>query len=73
FKFIENIEQLYGKEHLSFNVHLLAHLPKSLQNWGPLSTHDAFIYEDFNQKIKKTVKSSNGVESQICDSFITDP
>lgn len=27
FNFIEEIEGLYGKEHLSFNVHLLTHLP----------------------------------------------
>ncbi|CAG5075421.1 Protein of unknown function [Cotesia congregata] len=68
-EFITGVESLYGKKHVSFNVHLLAHLSESVKNWGPLPTHSAFIYEDFNQTIQEYVKSSNGVHIQICDSF----
>lgn len=67
--FILGVESLYGEEYVSFNVHLLAHLPTSVENWGPLYTHSAFIYEDFNQTIQAYVNSPNGVEIQICDSF----
>ncbi|XP_044594889.1 uncharacterized protein LOC123272257 [Cotesia glomerata] len=68
-EFLVGVESLYGKKYVSFNVHLLAHLGRSVENWGPLFTHSAFIYEDFNQSIENSVKSPNGVSIQICDSF----
>ncbi|CAD6227949.1 GSCOCG00012023001-RA-CDS, partial [Cotesia congregata] len=68
-EFIEKTETLYGKEFVSFNVHLLSHLKKSVLNWGPVSTHSAFLYEDYNQNLQKYVKSSNGVALQVCDNF----
>ncbi|CAG5071513.1 Similar to ninaC: Neither inactivation nor afterpotential protein C (Drosophila melanogaster) [Cotesia congregata] len=67
--FINGVETLYGKKHVSYNVHQLAHLPESVENWGPLFTHSAFIYEDFYQTIQNYVKSANGVSIQICDAF----
>lgn len=67
--FINGVETLYGKKHVSYNVHQLAHLPESVENWGPLFTHSAFIYEDFYQNIQNYVKSANGVSIQICDAF----
>lgn len=53
FQFVKDVEKLYGKEHLSFNLHLLTHLPKSVLKWGPLWTHSAFCYENYHQFLKK--------------------
>ncbi|CAG5100612.1 Protein of unknown function [Cotesia congregata] len=61
-EFILGVELLYGEKYVSFNVHLLADLTISVENWGPLYTHSAFIYEDFNQTIQASVNSPNGVE-----------
>lgn len=68
-QFIAGVETLYGEKHMSFNVHQLAHLTTSVENWGPLWTHSAFTYEDYNQTLKNGVKSPKGVAVQICDSF----
>ena len=68
-EFIHGVEELYGREHVSFNVHLLAHLPESVINWGPLWIQSAFLYENANQLLLSYVKSSNGVANQICDTF----
>ncbi|XP_044597182.1 uncharacterized protein LOC123273770 [Cotesia glomerata] len=68
-KFVQGVQELYGEKFMSFNVHLLTHLAISVENWGPLWTHSAFIYEDFNQTLENCVKSPNGVIIQICDSF----
>lgn len=69
-KFVKNVQILYGKEFMSFNVHLLLHLSQSVLIWGPLWAHSAFCYEDFNQKLKNYVKSSYGVAGHIiCDIF----
>lgn len=44
FQFVKGVETLYGKEHVSFNIHLLTHLAESCLHWGPLWTHSAFRY-----------------------------
>lgn len=67
--FVSGVETLYGKKFITFNVHQLAHLPGSVENWGALFTHTAFIYEDFYQTMQKYVNSPNGVTTQICDGF----
>lgn len=68
-QFVQDIPVLYDKKHVSFNVHLLTHLASNVLKWGPLWTHSAFPYEDYNQQIKKTVKSSQHVMLQISDFF----
>lgn len=68
-KFVQGVEQLYGIEHLSFNIHLLTHLAQSVLNHGPLWTHSAFVYKDFHQQLKAFVKSSNAANLQILESF----
>lgn len=44
-------------------------LSRNVKNWGPLDAHSAFLYEDLNQEIKHSVKSSNGVAVQISNYF----
>lgn len=36
-EFVLHVEPLYGKENVSFNVHLLTHLAESVRRHGPLS------------------------------------
>lgn len=64
--FVGGVQSLYGKEHMTFNVHSLLHLSKSVVNWGPLWAHSAFMFEDFNGYLLKQVKSSHAVPQQIC-------
>ncbi|CAG5093131.1 Protein of unknown function [Cotesia congregata] len=44
-EFIREVESLYGEKYLSFNVHLLAHLAESVENWGPLFTHSVQLID----------------------------
>ncbi|KAK3910050.1 WD repeat- and FYVE domain-containing protein 4 [Frankliniella fusca] len=60
------IDYLYGKVHVTFSVHLLTHLERSVEDFGQPWTHSAFVYESFNGEIKNTIKSSNGISHQIC-------
>lgn len=64
-----DVEELYDRKHLSFNAHLITHLPQSVLKWGPLWTHSAFCYENFHQFFKKLVKRSNSANFQILDAF----
>lgn len=64
--FVGGFECLYGKENMSFNIHLLLHLSESVTNWGPLWAHSAFLFEDYNGHLLNQVKSSKAVPLQIC-------
>jgi hypothetical protein len=44
------VPELYGQEHLSFNVHLLIHLVRFVEQWGPLWALFAFVFEDANER-----------------------
>lgn len=68
-KFVNQIPELYDICHVSFNSHLLTHLGNSVRNWGPLWTHSAFIYENYNQDILKFIHSSQHVALQICNNY----
>ncbi|KAG8222974.1 hypothetical protein J437_LFUL002697 [Ladona fulva] len=47
---------LYDENCLTFNCHLLNHLPQSVLNWGPLWAHSSFLYEDYNQQLLMSVR-----------------
>lgn len=64
--FVGGVQTLYGKEHMTFNVHSLLHLSKSVVHWAPLWAHSAFRFEDFNGHLLRRVKSSQAVPQQIC-------
>ena len=69
-KFVQMVQQLYGCEYVTYNVHLLTHLPASVERWGPLWSHSAFFFEDANGKLLKYFHGSRGVTDQIFRSFI---
>ncbi|KAK3926379.1 F-actin-capping protein subunit alpha [Frankliniella fusca] len=64
--FVEEIDILYGTEHVTISIHLLTHLEESIYNYGQPWTHSAFMFESFNHDIKNFVKSSNGMAKQVC-------
>ena len=35
-KFVVQTEEMYGIEHISYNVHQLMHLADAVTKWGPL-------------------------------------
>ena len=38
-KFFYGVEDTYGRQELSYNIHLLSHLPQAVKSWGPLWAH----------------------------------
>lgn len=68
-KFVQDFEDLYGLNNVSFNVHLCLHLTKSVRSFGPLWAHSAFIYESFNGDLLKMIRGTQAVSLQICKTF----
>lgn len=57
---------LYGAECMTFNMHQLLHLTKSVRQWGPLWARSAFPFEAGNGTLKEAVKAAKGIPHQIC-------
>lgn len=51
---------------MTFNVHQMEHIVKSVRLWGPLWAHSAFPFEAGNGKIKSCIKAAKGIPNQIC-------
>ncbi|XP_073716926.1 uncharacterized protein [Misgurnus anguillicaudatus] len=67
--FVSRFERLYGKCHVSFNVHILEHAAQSVRNWGPLWCQSAFIFESHNGTLQKLFHGTQAVPEQIVNSF----
>ncbi|CAD6230233.1 GSCOCG00006713001-RA-CDS [Cotesia congregata] len=58
-------QEYFGKEHMTYNIHLLLHMVKSVMNLGPLSAHNTFCFENENHFVLKMKKSPTHVGLQI--------
>lgn len=57
-QFVHDYSILYGDEYITYNVHSLIHLPNFVQCHGPLDCFSAFIFENYLQFVKKSLKNS---------------
>ncbi len=70
FVFVARFQLLYGEASMTFNVHLLTHLAKSVKLWGPLWAHSAFVFENANGGLLKLVHGTKCVALQIVNKFL---
>ncbi|KAK8771075.1 hypothetical protein V5799_025682 [Amblyomma americanum] len=64
-EFVVGVEFLYGRSSMSYNVHQVLHVPKSVILFGPLWAHSCFTFETNMGRLLKLVTSTNGVALQI--------
>ncbi|MGH0120675.1 UNVERIFIED_CONTAM: hypothetical protein FKN15_035061 [Acipenser sinensis] len=69
-KFVILVDTLYGREHVSFNVHQLTHLADSVKLWGPLWCISAFTFESNNHNLMLYFNGTQCVPEQICQKFL---
>uniref|UniRef100_L7LXU5 Uncharacterized protein n=1 Tax=Rhipicephalus pulchellus TaxID=72859 RepID=L7LXU5_RHIPC len=68
--FVFKMQNLYGEASMTFNVHQLLHLPRSVVELGPLWAHSTFVFESGNGVLLKLISSANGVAVQVLERFI---
>lgn len=68
-KFVQQTEILYGTEHLTFNTHLLLHMPQYVRNWGAPWDSSAFMFEHGNGVLLKLFRGTQSVVNQIFKSY----
>lgn len=64
-EFLIEFQEIFGQEQMTYNMHLLLHLPKSVLNLGPLNVHDAFSFENENRLLLNMKKSPTCIAVQI--------
>lgn len=69
-KYVIKVQKYFGKESMRYNVHLLLHITKSIENWGPLWTHNAFSFENENRLLLQLKTSPYLVTIQIARRYI---
>ena len=60
-KFVFLVEELYGKKHMTYNVHQLLHAVDTVHNWGPLWPNSTFAFESYNGNLLKMFHGTQGV------------
>lgn len=65
-EFVCNTELLYSDVQMTFNVHQLLHLAKSVVNWGPLWAHSTYGFESGNGDLLDVIHAAKGVHHQVC-------
>ncbi len=68
--FTRRFEVLYGKIHMTYNVHQLTHLAQTVIDWGPLPCYSAYVFEGFNQVLLRLFHGTQAVPHQIVNSFL---
>lgn len=69
-KFGREYEQLYSKESMTMNVHLLTHMVFCVRNLGPLWTQSMFAFESNNATFSRYVKASKDVLSELSTKYM---
>lgn len=69
-KFVVLFQDYFGKNVMNYNVHLLLHVCRGVDNFGPLWTHNAYQFENENRNLLQLKKSPTHLAIQICRRFI---
>lgn len=69
-RFVQLFQKYFGKNQMTYNVHLLLHISSSVRNWDPLWTHNAFPFENENRILLKLKKSPKDIAVQISRRFM---
>lgn len=67
--FVQDVENLYGQAFYKYNLHMLLHIPKCVENFGALWNTSLFSYEHYNGVLCKMFKNSNGILQQIAKNY----
>ncbi|CAD6241492.1 GSCOCG00009289001-RA-CDS [Cotesia congregata] len=63
-------QEYFGKHAMTYNIHLLLHMVKSVLKLGPLSYHNTFIFENENQFLMKLPNNTKNITIQIARRYL---
>lgn len=69
-EFVVHFQVYFGKQQMTYNIHLLLHLTRSVSNLGPLYVHDAFAFENENRLLLQMKTSPTDIPVQIAKRYM---
>lgn len=63
--FVNETEEIYGRSHLTYNLHSLIHIPDDVNIFGNLDNYSAFEFESEMYVIKRMIRKNNQELAQI--------
>lgn len=69
-KFCRTTENLYGRAHCTFNMHLHLHVKQTLLDFGPAHSTWCFSFERYNNILGSVETNNKSVESQFMMNFL---
>ena len=70
--FCRRFGQLYGKEAITPNMHLHAHLCECIQDYGPIYSFWLFSFERYNGMLGNFPNNQRSIEIQLMRRFQTE-
>ena len=68
--FVQTFETLYGRQYMTFNLHLLQHMTDSVRDWGPLWCFSNYTFENVNGVLLNMFHGTQAVGKQITRTFL---
>ncbi|XP_074107779.1 uncharacterized protein LOC141533026 isoform X2 [Cotesia typhae] len=69
-RYVVTYQEYFGKEVMTYNIHLLLHIVKSVRKLGPLLCHNTFVFESENHFLLKLQKSPTNIAIQIARRYL---
>ncbi|KAH9360300.1 hypothetical protein HPB48_005752 [Haemaphysalis longicornis] len=70
FSFLQEYDELYGENHLTFNANALLHLVDCVREWGHLWNVCAYSYEGVNGRLVRLVNGTTHDHLQIAEKVL---
>lgn len=64
-EFVARTEDLYGRKHMTYNMHILCHLCHNVKFWGQPWAICAYCFESMNGTLKDVIHANRGIPKQI--------
>lgn len=65
YQFVSQMEKFFALNSMTYNIHQLLHILRSIFDWGPLWAHSTFPFEAANHILLQTIHSARGVIQQV--------
>lgn len=66
-EYVGEFGEIYGREHVIYNVHSLLHVVDDVKRFGTLDEYSAFPFESYMYRIKRMLYVSKNALAQVCN------
>ena len=70
--FCKKVQELYGKDAITMNMHLHAHIKSCIEDYGPLHGFWVYAFERYNGILESFSNNNRCIEAQLMERFLSD-